>query len=75
MRKVRRFRASEKWQGEKNGLQISGYGLLCYLKIRELEGREAPTRNELVEALPVSKRTIDGMLAELREAGLLIART
>lgn len=72
MRKPRRFRASPEWQGKPDGLEISGYGLLLYLRMRELEGREAPTRDDLVEALPVSARTVDGMLSELRKAGLLV---
>ena len=50
---------------------MSAFGMLCYLRLRSLDGRGAPTMQELYEGLPISRRTIDGNMGQLRRAGLV----
>lgn len=52
-------------------LPWSAFGIVCHLALRKLEGHPAPTRDELAEQLPISERTLDGALADLRRRGLI----
>lgn len=52
-------------------LKPSEFGILMYLKLQENLGKPAPTRNELLEALPIGPRTLDGALAELKRRELV----
>lgn len=52
-------------------LKPSEFGLLMYLKLQEVQGKPAPTRDELLEALPIGKRTLDGALAALKQRELI----
>lgn len=72
MRPAAHFRASSQWNGQKDNLTMSSFGLLCYLRLRELQGQPAPTRRELFEVLPTSERTVNGGLAELKRSGLVV---
>lgn len=52
-------------------LKPSEFGILMYLKLQENLGKPAPTRSELLEALPIGPRTLDGALAELKRRELI----
>lgn len=71
MGKARCFRVSQLWNGELADLNMSDFGMLCYLKVVELKGEKAPNRHDLVERLPLSERTIDSSLADLTRKGLI----
>jgi DNA-binding IscR family transcriptional regulator len=67
----KRWKAAESWDETLGELTMSAFGMLCYLKLQSLERREAPTTNDLYERLPLSVRTIDGTMGELKRAGLV----
>lgn len=73
MRPPSRFTAAKSWDGQKGDLSMSAFGLLCYLRVRQLSKQKAPTRAELLELVPLSQRTIEGGLSELHKAGLIDA--
>lgn len=52
-------------------LKSSEFGILMYLKLQENLGRPPPTRDELLDALPIGARTLDGALAALKRRGLI----
>lgn len=52
-------------------LKPSEFGILMYLKLQENLGKPAPTRKELLDALPIGPRTLDGALAELKRRELI----
>lgn len=52
-------------------LKPGEFGILMYLKLQENLGRPAPTREELLAALPIAARTLDGALAALKRQGLV----
>lgn len=52
-------------------LKPSEFGILMYLKLLENQGKPAPTRDELLAALPIGPRTLDGALAELKRRELV----
>lgn len=52
-------------------LKPGEFGILMYLKLQENLGRPAPTRDELLAALPIGARTLDGALAVLKRRGLI----
>lgn len=51
-------------------LSSAEFGILMFLTLREQEGQPA-TYDELLERIPLSKRTIDGALAKLRKKSLI----
>lgn len=57
------------------GLRMAAFAVLVYIRNRELSGAHAPGREEILEHLPAAERTIDGALAELKRAGLIVRRT
>lgn len=75
----RRFTVSPTWDrtakyydGNDKTVHISGFGLLLHLENLQLRGEPAPTAEELIDQLPLSKRTIDGALADLTRRGLIV---
>lgn len=67
----KRWKTAESWDEKLGGLTMSAFGMLCYLKLQAQQGKEAPTTKELYERLPLSVRTIDGTMGELKKAGLV----
>lgn len=66
-----RFTVSPHWDGKPEDLGVWAFGLLCYLRVQELQGKPAPSRAELAASVPGSERTLDGGLAELKRRGLI----
>jgi hypothetical protein len=67
------YSISEQWNAEDpSGLKHSTFLVALYLRVREREGQGKAKRTDLLERLPISERTLDGVLATLNRMGLLV---
>jgi DNA-binding MarR family transcriptional regulator len=47
------------------------YGLIYYLKLREIEGRDGATQSEMVDDSGMSVKTVQRAVKQLREKGVI----
>jgi DNA-binding MarR family transcriptional regulator len=47
------------------------YGLIYYLKLREIEGRDGATQAEMVDDSGMSVKTVQRAVKQLREKGVI----
>lgn len=52
-------------------LRPSEFGILMYMKMQDMQGKPPLSRDQLLEALPIGERTLDGALAVLKKRGLV----
>lgn len=63
---------SPDWDSENpDGMKHSTFLIALYLRVRELSGKGKATKEDLY-SLPLSERSVDGVLAKLNQRGLVI---
>lgn len=64
---------AESWNAEDpSGMGHATFLVALYLRVRELSGRGKATKDDLYDHLPISERTLDGVMATLNKMGLLV---